>query len=106
VAHREEETRRLVGEMARLARVELGPEEIAELAAEVARILEFFSVVERLDLEGCEPLAHPQDREVLLREDMARPGVGAAEALREAPARRGDAFAVPPVLPPAEGKEA
>jgi aspartyl-tRNA(Asn)/glutamyl-tRNA(Gln) amidotransferase subunit C len=53
----------------RLARIHVGDEEADRYADELSRILDLVEQMNDADTERVEPLAHPQDRSLRLRED-------------------------------------
>lgn len=55
--------------VANLARIELTPAEVDSLSGELDKILAFVHQLDELDLEGVEPLSHPNPRENVYRED-------------------------------------
>jgi aspartyl-tRNA(Asn)/glutamyl-tRNA(Gln) amidotransferase subunit C len=81
--------------VARLARLELGEDELARFAEQLNAILEAVGKVGELDLEGVEPTAHPLDLVNVWAEDEARPCLSVEDALANAPDREGDSFRVP-----------
>jgi len=85
-----------VRRIARLARLEIRPEDEERVAGQLGRILEW---VERLgDLpEGAD--ADRPSAPAPLRADDPRPGLTREEALGAAPRADGEHFRVPPVLP-------
>jgi aspartyl-tRNA(Asn)/glutamyl-tRNA(Gln) amidotransferase subunit C len=81
--------------VARLARLELGEDELERFAEHLNAILEAVGKVGELDLEGVEPTAHPLDLVNVWAEDVPRPCLSVDEALANAPDREGDSFRVP-----------
>ena len=55
--------------VARLARVHIGPEEITRYREALSEILNLVTQLHLSDTEGVEPMAHPQDIALRLRED-------------------------------------
>jgi aspartyl-tRNA(Asn)/glutamyl-tRNA(Gln) amidotransferase subunit C len=84
--------------VARLARLELGDDEIDLFTQQLAGILEHAEDVEALDLADVPPTSHPFDLVNVLRPDVRRPTLDRAEVLAQAPAVQDDRFRVPPVL--------
>ena len=82
--------------VARLARLDLRPEEIDRLTVELDAILEAVSKVAELDLADIPPTSHPLDLVNVWGDDVPRPSLPLDEALANAPAREGDLFRVPP----------
>ena len=88
---REEEVRAI----ARLAHLELSPEEIERMTRELERILGYVKQLGELDLEGVPPTAHVQLEALPLREDNPVESIPRELAFFEAPDVREDGFAVP-----------
>ena len=84
--------------VAKLARLELSEAERVEMTAQLARIVAYVDQLQSLKTDGIEPLAHALDLADVFREDAPRPSLSVDEALGNAPKRRGDFYAVPPVL--------
>jgi len=82
--------------VARLARLDLRPDEIDRLTVELDAILEAVSKVAELDLADVPPTSHPLDLVNVWGDDVPRPSLPLDEALANAPAREGDLFRVPP----------
>ncbi len=85
----------LVRRTARLARLELEAHEEVALAAEFARIVEHFRVLEEVDVEGVEPMTTPTALRDVLRADVPREIPLDGSLLDAAPDARGGFFAVP-----------
>jgi aspartyl-tRNA(Asn)/glutamyl-tRNA(Gln) amidotransferase subunit C len=71
--------------VARLARLELGEEEVERMAGELNGILEHVDRIGELDLEETPPTAHVVDLENVLREDEPTPSLSREQALANAP---------------------
>ena len=84
--------------VAKLARLELRPEELSAYPKQFAAILEYFEQIAKIDTKGIEPLVTPTDMEQTLRADTAESWDGADQALANAPERSGNLFKVPPVV--------
>ena len=91
-----------VRKVARLARLELPDADLAVLAQQLTAILGYVDQLRELNTDAVEPLAHPLPVQNVFRPDELRPSLPVDEALRNAPARAGDFFAVPAVLDPAD----
>jgi len=74
-----------VRHVARLARLHLDPDEERRMGVELSGILEHVDVIQSLDLDDVEPTTHVISLENVMRDDVPRPSLSAAEALREAP---------------------
>jgi aspartyl-tRNA(Asn)/glutamyl-tRNA(Gln) amidotransferase subunit C len=91
-----------VRKVAKLARLDLGPDDLALMARQLSAILNYVDQLGQLDTEGVEPLAHPISLQNKFRADEAVPSLPVDEALRNAPARIGNFFGVPAVLDSSE----
>ncbi|MFN8224714.1 MAG: Asp-tRNA(Asn)/Glu-tRNA(Gln) amidotransferase subunit GatC [Gaiellales bacterium] len=91
-------TREQVLHVARLARLDLREEEIEQLTRELAAILEAVSKVAELDLVEVPPTSHPLDVVNAWADDVPHEPLAVEKALRNAPAREGDLFRVPPTV--------
>ena len=87
-----------VAHVARLARIELTPDEIEHYTGHLGRVLERARELEDLDLADVPPLAHPYPLHNVFRDDVAGPAVDRDEVLAQAPAASDGQFEVPPVL--------
>jgi aspartyl-tRNA(Asn)/glutamyl-tRNA(Gln) amidotransferase subunit C len=81
--------------VAKLARLNLGDEEIARLRAQLAQILEHAARVGEVAAADVPPTASPIPRANVYRDDVPEPSLPVDEALRNAPERDGDRFRVP-----------
>ncbi|HTG47311.1 MAG TPA: Asp-tRNA(Asn)/Glu-tRNA(Gln) amidotransferase subunit GatC [Actinomycetota bacterium] len=84
-----------IAHVARLARIDLTPEEATTLRAQLGVILEHAARVREVATEDLPPTASPVPRVNVLREDEPEPSLPVEEALRNAPDREGDRFKVP-----------
>ena len=87
-----------VAYVARLARLDLTPEETALFQTQLAQVLEHAAKLAEVDLEGVEAAAHAFPIFDVLREDEPRPGLTQEEALRNAPRSARGLFIVPKVI--------
>ncbi|MBO67415.1 MAG: Asp-tRNA(Asn)/Glu-tRNA(Gln) amidotransferase GatCAB subunit C [Acidiferrobacteraceae bacterium] len=58
-----------VEHIANLARIRIDTADIEQYTLDLARILELFQQMDSMDVKDKEPLAHPQDIELRLRND-------------------------------------
>ncbi|MGI9318847.1 MAG: Asp-tRNA(Asn)/Glu-tRNA(Gln) amidotransferase subunit GatC [bacterium] len=84
--------------IARLARLKTDQEKSEYFAMHLSRIMDLVEQMNQIDTEGIEPMSHPQDAALRLREDMVT-----AENLREpyqalAPAAQKGLYMVPKVI--------
>jgi aspartyl-tRNA(Asn)/glutamyl-tRNA(Gln) amidotransferase subunit C len=87
-----------VRKVARLARLELPEADLPRMQQQLSAILDYVNLLQQLNTEGVEPLAHPLPIHSVFREDEPAPSLPVNEALANAPARSGDYFAVPAVF--------
>jgi aspartyl-tRNA(Asn)/glutamyl-tRNA(Gln) amidotransferase subunit C len=87
-----------IDRLAELARLALTPEEKATFSAQLGDVLGYIELLKEVDVTGVEPTAHAFPVSNVWAEDVARPGLSAAEALRNAPAQRDQMFVVPKVV--------
>ena len=87
-----------VEHVARLARLELSPQEKERMRSQLDAILTYIDKLRQLDTEGVEPTSHAIPIVNVMREDEVRPRVPAADMLVNAPERDGDLFRVPKIL--------
>lgn len=84
--------------VAKLARIELTPEEETRLAAQMANILGYVAKLNEVNVEGVEPTAHPFPLVNVTRPDEPVPSLSHEAALSNAPAQAGGLFLVPKIL--------
>ncbi|MGH2914668.1 MAG: Asp-tRNA(Asn)/Glu-tRNA(Gln) amidotransferase subunit GatC [Solirubrobacteraceae bacterium] len=88
--------------VARLARLELGEQEVQRMATELSHVLEHVDRIRELDLEGVPPTAHAVDLAGVTRPDQPVPGLTHEAALAAAPEPVQGGFGVPSPGPAAE----
>src|SRR5205823_3593642 len=84
--------------VAHLARLELSDAELATMTRQLNSIVDYVNLLQRVNTEGVEPLAHALPIQNVFREDEPSPSLPVGAALANAPDRRGDFFGVPAVL--------
>lgn len=87
-----------VAHVARLARLELSDDELADYGAQLGVILEHAAQLQAIDTEGLPPTAHPLDITNAFREDEITPSLDRGEVLSQAPDHTDEMFRVPPSL--------
>ena len=87
-----------IAKVAKLARLALSEEELAQYGAQLEDILEHAERVSALPTEGVEPTSHPLPMTNAFREDEVRPSLDRDEVLAQAPERDGEFFRVPRIL--------
>jgi aspartyl-tRNA(Asn)/glutamyl-tRNA(Gln) amidotransferase subunit C len=88
--------------VARLARLDLGEDEVERLTRELGAILDAVSKVSELDLADVAPTSHPLDLVNAWAEDEPQEPLSLDEVFANAPAREGNFFRVPPTADPME----
>lgn len=88
-------TRETVLHVAKLARLDLDPNEIEGLQHDLGTFLEYVETLNELDTSAIPETAQVAVVEAPLREDEVRPGVDTELALAQAPRKAGGGFAVP-----------
>jgi aspartyl-tRNA(Asn)/glutamyl-tRNA(Gln) amidotransferase subunit C len=68
------------------------------MAQQLTSILEYVNQLQQVNTDNIEPLAHPLPIHNIFRGDEFEPSLAVAEALANAPDRRGDFYGVPAVL--------
>jgi aspartyl-tRNA(Asn)/glutamyl-tRNA(Gln) amidotransferase subunit C len=81
--------------VARLARLELEPDEVARMTAELSAIVGYVQKLSELDTSDVPPTAQVHVDRIALRDDEPRPGLSHEDALSESPRAAHDGFAVP-----------
>jgi aspartyl-tRNA(Asn)/glutamyl-tRNA(Gln) amidotransferase subunit C len=92
-------TRKEVEEIALLARLHLDSSELDTMQKELGAILEHFGALSAVDTTDVPPMTHAVPMDLRLRADMPAPSLPVADALRAAPAKDGDFFVVPAIIP-------
>lgn len=80
---------------AKLARLELGEQEAAQLGEQFGRILEAFRKLSKLDVAGVEPMTGATELADVLRDDRPRPSLERERVLANAPKQDGEYYDVP-----------
>ena len=88
-------TKSVVLHVARLARLELDPDEVPGLEQDLRRIVEYVDELAGVDTRGVVPTAHIAVTQAPLRTDAVTPGLPREAALAEAPRAIDGSFAVP-----------
>ncbi len=83
-----------IHKLAHLSRLELNNTAIEKMQADMDKILDFVAQIEKLELDGVEPLVYMTDETNVLREDTVVQDISHAEALKNAPDADTDYFRV------------
>ena len=84
--------------IARLARIEVGPDEAAHLERELNGILAMVERMSRVDPRGVEPMAHPAEMSQALRDDRVVEADRRADYQAVAPQVEDGLYLVPKVI--------
>ncbi|MFN0028838.1 MAG: Asp-tRNA(Asn)/Glu-tRNA(Gln) amidotransferase subunit GatC [Acidimicrobiales bacterium] len=87
-----------VAHVARLALLELTPEELVRFTGQLAAVLDHARDVEALDLADIEPLLHPLPLRNVFRADEPGAALDRDEVLNQAPSSESGRFRVPAIL--------
>ncbi len=87
-----------VVKVAKLARLDLAPQEIERMTAQLDGMLEHFADMDALDLSHVVPMTQPYPLRNVFRDDVVQPGLDREEVLAVAPRVEDGRFHVPPVI--------
>ncbi len=90
--------KKLVEEIAHLARLEFRDQESERIINELNRMLNFIEKLNELDTSETEPLIYMNEETNVLREDEAKTDISRQDALRNAPRHDSDYFRTPKVV--------
>ena len=91
-------SREEVSHLAMLARIDLRPDELDRLAAQLDVILDAVATVTQVAGEDVPATSHPMPLTNVVRDDVPRAGLTQDEALAAAPAAQDGRFRVPRIL--------
>ncbi len=86
-----------VKHLAWLARLELSEEEVARFTGQLAKVLDYFKVLDEAEVEGVEPAFNVLGLTNVMRDDEPGPTLSQEEALANAPARE-DGYVEAPAM--------
>lgn len=84
--------------VAKLARIELTPEEEQKLGDQLGNILGYVAKLKEVDVSGVEPTAHAFPLVNVVRPDEVTGSLLHDDAMRNAPAKAGGLFVVPKIV--------
>lgn len=87
-----------VVKVAKLARLDLAPDEIERTTQQLDGMLEHFADMDALDLEHVLPMTQPYPLHNVFRDDVVMPGLDHDEVLAAAPQAEDGRFRVPPII--------
>ena len=91
-------TRDDVLKLARLARLDLTDDEVAEYATELSAILQYVEQLQTVDVTGLKPTNQVTGLTNVTRPDELRTSLSQEEALKNAPAKANGLFLVPKIV--------
>ena len=90
--------RKDVAKTATLARLKLTGAELDVFTEQLAVLLDYVHVLNEVDTDNVEPMAHVVELSNVFREDKPRPSLSRDDALANAPKTDGKCFLVPKIL--------
>lgn len=87
-----------VAKVARLARLDLSPDEIIHATEQLGDMLEHFADIDALDLSDVQPMTQPYPLVNVMRSDDELPCLDRDEVMASAPQPEEGHFRVPPIL--------
>ncbi len=91
-------TREDVTKVALLARLKLSDEELDTFTSQLSQVLQYVDVLNEVDTENIEPMAHAIEVSNVFREDEVQPSLPREAALQNAPLTDGSYYLVPQIL--------
>ncbi len=88
----------VVAKVARLARLDLTPDELDRATGQLSDMLDHFADIDALDLGEVEPLNSPYPLVNVLRDDVEQQTLDRDEVMASAPKSEDGRFWVPPIL--------
>lgn len=90
--------KKIVEDVAHLARIELQPDELEKLSGQLEHILQFIDKLKEVNVEKVPPTSHAIAVNNVLREDEPKVSLPVEKALANAPSKKGSFFVVPKVI--------
>src|SRR5262249_31951061 len=87
-----------VQSVAHLAGLQLSDGELETMTRQLSAIVDYVDQLKQVITDGVEPMAHALAVQNIFRDDEPSPSLPVADALSNAPQRRGDFYSVPAVL--------
>ncbi len=91
-------TKKEVGHIAHLARLDFSEDEKGKFASQINTILMYMNILNRIDTAGIQPVTHAISLDNVLRDDTEKKSIGAEIALANAPDGNMGFFGVPKVI--------
>jgi aspartyl-tRNA(Asn)/glutamyl-tRNA(Gln) amidotransferase subunit C len=84
--------------VAHLGRLDLSPQDVELMAKQLSSIVDYVALLQQVNTDGVEPLAHAVELQNVFRPDEPAPSLPVDQALANAPERQGEFYAVPAFL--------
>jgi aspartyl-tRNA(Asn)/glutamyl-tRNA(Gln) amidotransferase subunit C len=91
-------SREEVEKVSLLGRLLLSDEELDKLTVQLGAILDYMNLLQELNTDDVQPMAHALDVSDVFRDDLVRPSLDRQQALANAPHRDAECYLVPAVL--------
>jgi aspartyl-tRNA(Asn)/glutamyl-tRNA(Gln) amidotransferase subunit C len=91
-------SREEVEKVSLLGRLLLSDEELARLTVQLGAILDYMNLLQELNTDDVQPMAHALDVADVFRDDVVRGSLDRERALANAPHRDAECYLVPAVL--------
>jgi aspartyl-tRNA(Asn)/glutamyl-tRNA(Gln) amidotransferase subunit C len=91
-------TREEVAKVALLGRLKLSADEIEQMTDQLSRVLEYVDILNEVDTDDVEPMAHAIELRDVFREDIPVASLTREQALANAPETDGRYFEVPQIF--------
>jgi aspartyl-tRNA(Asn)/glutamyl-tRNA(Gln) amidotransferase subunit C len=85
-------------DIAHLARLSLAEDELVAMTAQLGAIVDYVNLLQQVNTDGVEPMAHAIELSNVFREDTPAPSLPVDAVLKNAPDRRGEFYGVPAVF--------
>ena len=87
-----------VEKVASLARLKLDDRELSRLGAQLTQVLDYVAVLNEVETDDIEPMAHAVELSNVFREDATTESLSRDAALKNSPCTDGQFFLVPRIL--------
>tara|TARA_Y100001970_G_scaffold37312_2_gene46062 strand:- start:1929 stop:2219 length:291 start_codon:yes stop_codon:yes gene_type:complete len=91
-------TREEILKISELSYIDLTDEEISRLQKELSDIINYFTLLNKLDTKNVEVTGHTTQAQSVMREDEVQPPLKTENVINNAPQAAGEFIKVPPVL--------
>lgn len=90
--------KKTIEHIATLSRLKISESEALEYSEQLAKAMQHFEQIAKVDTTGIEPMITPTEIEIYWREDSVQADYSAEEMTANAPDKAGNLFKVPPVV--------